>query len=865
MQEDYFRAIEAGATVVTGSRRLARVLRQEFGFRQKARVRSVWKTPDILPLDAFLGRAWREWVLSGINPSSPALLDTLQEQFIWEQVIRDSPEGDSLLRIPETAAQAMEAWQLVQAYRLPVDGRFEASDDWSAFAGWSRAFAKRCQANNWTERARISDFVGELSRSSAIPRWPALYRTGFDDLTPQQVEFFETTGEWREIEMGSFTPKPQRRKFRDATEEIQSAASWARLQLERDPEAQIGVIIPNLSSLRPKVERIFRETLHPGGATHREWSFHLSLGPELDEYPLVHAALLALEFALGPVILPRAGMLLRSPFFGGAKAEWTKRALLDAKLRKEGVWDVSASLLRNAAGNCPLLQRFLQRLEKSVDKLPVAQDPSAWSRAFSKLLEALGWPGDRVLDSQEHQVLEAWLGLLSSFAALDMAAAPMTFSQAFSRLKDIAREASFQVENEGAPVQVMGLLEASGLRFDHLWIMGLHDEALPAAASPNPFIPISMQREYGLPRASPERELTFAGKLTGRLLASAPQIVLSYPVTEGDRVLAPSPLLAGGCWDAGAGVEQSNDWIARMRSSVTIERLIDENAPQVAIDIMQPGGASLFKDMAACPFRAFAKHRLGARPLEETDLGLNYKDRGSTVHKALEFVWTELGSQSSLIELTAGELANLIARNVEAALNYLGIGIGRNVEQRRLQILLARWLEIEKARAPFTVLKPEEERLVTIGGLQVRTRVDRIDALNTGDELRTGGEIILDYKTGVVKSAGWDTDRPDEPQLPLYCATSVRPINGAAFAVIRTGELGFRGITENEAILPGIKKMSPQPRSFPDQVAEWRRILEHLAAGYRDGSALVDPKEGACEYCGLTALCRIREIENDRG
>jgi len=865
MQEDCFRAIEAGATVVTASRRLARVLRQEFGFRQKARARSVWKTPDILPLDAFLGRAWREWVLSAANPSSPALLDTLQEQFVWEQVIRDSPEGDSLLRIPETAAQAMEAWQLVQAYRLPVDGRFEASDDWSAFAAWSRAFAKLCQANNWMERARISDFVGELSRSGAIPRWPLHYRAGFDDLTPQQVEFFEITGEWREIEMGSFTPKPQRWKFRDATEEIQSAASWARLQLERDPETQIGVIIPNLSSLLPKAERIFRETLHPSGKPHREWSFHLSLGPAQSEYPLVHAALLALEFALGPVTLPRVGMLLRSPFFGGAKAEWTKRALLDAKLRKNGVWDVSVSFLRDAAGNCPLLQRSLQRLEKGIEKLPAAQDPSAWSRDFSKLLEALGWPGDRVLNSHEHQVLEAWLGLLSSFAALDMTAAPMTFSQAFSRLKDIARETSFQVENEGAPVQVMGLLEASGLRFDHLWIMGLHDEALPAAASPNPFIPISMQREYGLPHASPERELTFAGKLIGRLLASAPEIMLSYPGTEGDRVLAPSPLLASGSWDGWDGVDGSNDWIAQMRAGVTIEQVIDENAPRVAADVMQPGGASLFKDMAACPFRAFAKHRLGARPLEETDLGLNYKDRGSTVHKALEFIWTELGSQSRLIELTEGELADLIARNVEAALNHLGVGIGRKVEQRRLQILLARWLEIEKTRAPFTVLKPEEERLVTLGGLQVRTRVDRIDSLNTGDELRTSGEIILDYKTGVVKSTGWDTDRPDEPQLPLYCATSARPIDGAAFAVIRTGELGFRGITENDAILPEIKKMSTQPGSFADQVAEWRRILERLAADYRSGLAVVDPKEGACEYCGLTALCRVREIENDRG
>jgi ATP-dependent helicase/nuclease subunit B len=856
MQEDCFRAIEAGATVVTASRRLARVLRQEFDFRQKDRARSVWKTPDILPLDAFLGRAWRDWVLSGAQPAAPALLDALQDQFVWEQVIRDSPEGDSLLRIPETAAQAMEAWQLVQAYRLPVDGRFEASDDWSAFAAWSRAFAERCQANNWMERARLSDFIAELLRSGQMSRRPALYRAGFDELTRQQAEFFEISGDWREIEMDTFAPQQQRWKFRDATEEIQAAASWARLQLEQDPEAQIGVIVPDLSSLRSKAERIFRETLHPGGELHgRERSYHLSLGPSLDEYPLVHAALLALEFGVGPVTLPRAGMLLRSPFLGDAENEWTKRALLDAKLRKKGVWDVSVSFLRDAAGNCPLLQRALQRFEKNIAKLSLAQHPSAWSRDLSKLLESLGWPGDRVLNSREHQVLDAWLGLLSSFATLDMFARPMSFWQAFSRLKDIAAATPFQVENEGAPVQIMGLLEASGLRFDHLWIMGLHDEALPAAASPNPFVPISLQREYHLPHSTPDRELVFAGELIGSLLASAPDIVLSYPETEGDRVLAPTPVLAGGSWQASAHGDGSNEWSARMRSSVAIEQLADENAPLVVTDVMQLGGASLFKDMAACPFRAFAKHRLGARPLEETDLGLNYKDRGSTVHKALEFIWTELGSHARLMELTEGELRDLIARNVEAVLHQLGVGIGRKVEQRRLQNLLTQWLDLEKSRAAFAVLKPEEERLVTVGGLQIRTRVDRIDALNAG------GEIILDYKTGVVKTTGWDTDRPDEPQLPLYCATSARPISGAAFAVIRTGELAFRGITENDAVLPGIKKMSSQPGSFAELVAEWRRILERLAADYRDGLAVVDPKAGACEYCGLTALCRIREFE----
>ena len=859
MHEDSFRAIEAGATVVTASRRLARVLRLEYDLRQKARARSIWNTPDILPLDAFLSRAWRDWVISGVPQKAPALLDPLQEQFVWEQVIRDSPEGETLLRIQETAAQAMQAWQLLLAYRLQVDGQFEASEDWSAFAAWSRAFGKRCQANNWMERARLIDFVTERIEAGEMSRPGALYRAGFDELTPQQSGFFEAIPECRAMESGNFAPGLERWKLREETGEIRAAARWARRQLEQSPEAQIGILVPNLNALRTKVERVFRETLHPGDLPSREWAFHLSLGPALDEYPLVHAALLMLEFALGPLTLPRAGVLLRSPFLGGAESEWTKRALLDARLRKNGVWDVTIESLDAAAAACPLLQKMLRRLEKAVQQLPAEQKPSEWSRDFSKLLESLGWPGDRSLTSREHQVLEAWLGLLSSFAALDLTVRPINFAQALGRLRAIAEATSFQVENEGAPIQIMGLLEATGLRFDHLWILGLHDEALPAPAMPNPFIPIALQREHGLPHASAHHELAFASKLMGRLLASAPNVVLSYSETEGDRTLMPSPLVPAGPWLSHTNGDPAGDWVARMRANVAIEQVADENAPPVVLDATQPGGASLFKDMAACPFRAFAKHRLGARPLEETDLGLNYKDRGNTVHKALQLIWTELESHARLLNLPSGELHDLILRHVETALNQLRVGIARNLERRRLQNLLGQWLEIEKSRAAFTVLQPEEERVVTLGGLQVRTRVDRID------ELHSGGEIILDYKTGQVKSTGWDTDRPDEPQLPLYCATSARPISGAAFALIRTGELAFRGITEQDAALPGMKKMSNQPVPFAELLVQWRQVLERLAADYRTGLAAVDPKQGACEYCGLRALCRIREFENDRG
>ncbi len=291
-----------------------------------------------------------------------------------------------------------------------------------------------------------------------------------------------------------------------------------------------------------------------------------------------------------------------------------------------------------------------------------------------------------------------------------------------------------------------------------------------------------------------------------------------------------------------------------------MEELSDEMAPPVVVDAKHGGGASLFKDMAACPFRAFAKHRLSARELEDTDLGLNYKDRGTTVHKALEFIWNELGSQAHLIALTPDELGDLIARATESAIRKLGAGVGLSVERRRLARVLAEWLDIEKSRSEFVVRKQEEEGLVTLGGLQIRTRADRVD------ESPDGLQIILDYKTGKVKLSGWDGDRPDEPQLPLYCATSDQPIAGAAFVLIRVGELELKGLADARIAPPGLKKMTMGiPRTFSEQKAEWKRVLEKLADDFRTGHSEVDPKRDACENCGLKALCRIRELENDRG
>ena len=310
-----------------------------------------------------------------------------------------------------------------------------------------------------------------------------------------------------------------------------------------------------------------------------------------------------------------------------------------------------------------------------------------------------------------------------------------------------AANTRFQVEDEGAPVQVMGMLEAAGLRFDHLWIMGLHDEALPAPANPNPFLPTSLQRQHRLPHSSPERELEFANKLMERLLASAPDVVLSYPETDGDRALTPSPLVAGGSWLDGDSEKHPHDWITRMRASAVFEEMDGRSRSGASakrlnrrrIALQRHGGVPVPR------FRKTSVRRPAAgrgRSWIELSRSRNNGPQGAGSDLARTGIARAIDGVERRYELEA-----LIARGADAAVAKLGPGIGRDLEKQRLQKLLPEWLGIEKSRADIHCCGHRSratDRDWRVADEDVRA--DRVDALPDGRE------IILDYKTGQLKS-----------------------------------------------------------------------------------------------------------------
>lgn len=770
---------------------------------------------------------------------SRPVLSSAQQELLWRRIIAATPEGASLLDLRGTARSAMEAWRLVHQYHLPLDGRFEAHEDWAAFRAWAGEYDRVCEEKDWLDEARLADAVREAVVTGAVDVPRPVLLAGFDELTPQQRDLADALGaEAAEVERIESTVT--RAGCPDADSELRRAAEWARDLVRGGGAQSIGIVLLRVGVGRGRIERIFDEALHPermsDPAPTGARDYHISIPDRLAEYPLVHAALLALQLAgRERWAIDDAGLLLRSPFFGGGVSDAAARAGIDGRLRRSR----RAYVTREAGGIA---------LSPAVGG---ARLPSEWADVFKGVLKEAGFPGDATLSSPEYQVLGAWHGLLRDFASLDAAAGRVTYGEAVARLEEMAEASHFQPQDPGAPIQIMGALEAAGARFDGLWICGATDEAWPEPPHPHPFLPLSLQRERELPHSSPEREMEFAVRTFARLKSSAPRVVVSWAERSGSVDFPPSTLLEG------IPIELLSPTVPAGRPRLELEQIVDEMAPPLATSEPR-GGTRILERQSACPFQAVAYFRLNAQPLEGAEPGLSAADRGSAIHEALRLFWEEVRDQATLRAMRAEAVREVAARAAVASLDKPFRGSQgafearlRELETERFTNILVEWAELEKARAPFRVASRERERTIRIAGLEIAARVDRVD------ELADGRQVILDYKATAPSTAAWDGDRPDEPQLPLYAISNEAPVAGLAFAQVGPDGLRFKGLAADADVLPGVKAAD----SLRDQIAEWRRVLEPIAGSFARGFAAVDPKKGrtTCERCGLTSLCRVTE------
>jgi len=908
--ESLFERLQAGHTLITGNSRLTRVLSDQYNQWRISRGDRQWQSPEIISWNLWLDKLWETASLQGLAGTGRAVPGNRQLISLWESTLKTEKLKHNLLRPESLASQLRDTRRLIVDWQLSFKSPAwlgDENENHAAFYHWNKAFEKRCESAGWISPEDRTTLLGEAIRADLLSVTATIDLLGFDEFNPGQASLLSALIENDKtvcnLSIESRQEKALLRKCEDNKDELQQMARRVRYWFENDPEASIAIVVPELQTRKQAVERQLEEILAPGssaaGPQLKPWN--TSMGTPLSRVPMIQTAFDLLKLLDKRIDIQDIGRVLRSPWLRGANSERNNRALLEKCLRNkyprqlkltEVIYRASEIKKHDRyhhelpedqhqpqAWNSPELSNTLATL-KNYDRNSKGKRPaSAWAESFDQLLVSLGWPLAEELaeqDAEEHghnwQALQAWRESLRELASLDATIAGITSNSAINQLKQICREQIFQSRTPVAAIQVLGLYEVNGLRFDHLWVLGLHNNSWPLSARPNPFIPGRLQRAAQIPNSSPQRELQVARTITQRLLETAPDCIFSYPgQLDGEDVL-PSPLLD--CEEIDTLTElqlwQGNDWRSTVAQAdkAQIQPLL---MPGKLTYGTARGGSSILKHQALCPFRAFASNRLGAEGLETPADGISAMLHGSLVHEVLEHFWIETKTQAALLQLDEDTLGLRVRLHVDHVINEeQGLKqrpAFRTVEADRVYRHVMDYLELDKQRDEFEVVGFEKEILPEIEGQQVRLIIDRVDRLVSGEE------IIIDYKTGKEEPKKWFGDRPENPQLPLYAISAETPPAAVVFGIIRDDGCLYRGVVKREGLLPDLPPKANKTTQYlvdaghdmATTIENWRQVLHRLMADFLAGEAQIDPKTDlkTCDrsYCELQSLCRVGELQ----
>lgn len=874
--------------ILCPSARLAHSIQSDIGQQQAKSGNTQWQSPEVQTLTQWLENVVAEGLLTGaINEQTPPYaLSAFNEQLLWEEVITQSLKKNAfgeLFDISGLASAAMEANRYVIAWNLHVPREHQAEET-RQFLHWQRAFQQRCHELGALESVRYTDWqLAQLAQGAG--ELPARIQFGgFDQTAPQEQRLRDILLK-RGVEVAEYkttadvAAQTRHTQLENQDSECRAAVAWAQAQLAQNPAARLAIVVPRLSEVRNQLADLLDDVFYPLSVrpafADMPRNYNFSLGIPLSQQPVIQAGLNLLRMlTLHQLQQVDVSMLLLSPFWSASRQEADARALLDASMRENLPMQFTLShfqeFIERQQAEGLVLESLIANIRAAAEiplgrKLPAVQ----WAQALDAMLDTLGWPGERNINSVEYQALNAWQKALQQLAKMDVLDKKLSASDAVHHIQQICTSQVFQPETELEPaIQILGIMEGLSAPVDALWCMHMNDHIWPPPARPNPLLPAFVQRAAGLPNADNHVQAVFAATIQQRLLHSAGQIVFSSSRMDGESQLRPSPLMQDVALFEGEVVlaETLAEQLSRSGHEA-LEHVDDHMAPEIEDGEHVSGGTGLLKAQAVCPAWAFYQYRLGAKALKTPAAGLDSMERGSLVHGVLEAFWRKR-HYADLRDMSADELMQALNKAVRstvqafAAESSVASAAVLELEAERLLRLVGDWLAYEKAHGvSFRIVDCEAGRKVQICGIEVTLKIDRVH------QLENGGLEFIDYKTGQKpKISSWGEDRITEPQLPIYATFYADPdaqVAGIHFGMVKTAEHGFSGISVDNFEAEQGKRRPSFANDFsdwPHLLSHWKSAIEAIATELREGEAAVRfADENELMYCEVKPLLRLPE------
>ncbi|ULQ48455.1 PD-(D/E)XK nuclease family protein (plasmid) [Flagellatimonas centrodinii] len=863
---DWVTCAEQGHRIIAGSERLARDLRVRFNRQMRAEDRRGWLAPDIVSMRSFVLGLWEQsW-------PDTQLLNGAQELAIWLDVIQASDTGGQLISPGPAARSARTAARLVMRHGGGPEscGRPLPTDDEQAFNAWFAEVVRRVDEGGFVLEEQVAIRVRTAIRE---PAWELPVPTmllGFErvsGVTRDIVNALVEKGAKEHVEAPRLPVNAQRVDVATPGRQYEWVASAIRDQLERARASggeapSIAVLVDDVREAMPRLEATLRDRVSPQGqicGQHQgRFPWRYARGGSLMEHPLIEAALDCLALESGPCRTEDASRVLLSPnLFHDVSARHRAEADLRLRNRAGSVCGLARLVdIQRPLAEChnPLPGR-LEAWHISAQQGGSSAMPSEWVERWLSSLALAGWRGtaaEQECDQALQQVLGRWDEALDAFRAMDRQLQAVSRGGALQWLREVLSDLPTQLSPEHEqPVQILSFADADSLRFDRVYVCNANAHVLPPPATSSGFVSAEILEAIGVPDATPDGALLSWRHWVGLLGAMAPDITLVVPAATDDGAeLFSSPLFLDWEFAAPCGAEVGPGPLAMMAGRESIEAPgYEPDLPPVVNAKAEGirGGTGIITRMAEMPFLAFARYRLGLSEFPAVKDGLDARDQGIALHRALQLIWSTLKTQEALQALATTEIESMAQRTAEKVCmeclpaKVYGQGLV-DAEVSRLALLLVEWLELEARREhPFEVVATELKASVNLEGIETDVVVDRVDRIIVNGESRF---MILDYKSSSsLKVTDWDAQSMAEPQLPIYAAFidwpahGVPRIDGIGFARVRRGGCGFLVLSNFVSrLIPGARDGTGDGVAHWGAIVdEWRLAIAKLAGRFMKG------------------------------